>query len=51
MYIGKVVGNVVSTIKVSHLEGRTLLLVDGIRLNNSVFRDGPNQYLSTVDNL
>ena len=28
MYIGKVIGNVVSTIKVSHLEGRSLLLVD-----------------------
>ncbi len=28
---------------------RTLLLIDGIRLNNSVFRDGPNQYWSTVD--
>ena len=28
MQIGKVVGSVVSTIKVSHLEGRTLLLVD-----------------------
>lgn len=28
---------------------RTLLMVDGIRLNNSVFRDGPNQYLGTVD--
>ncbi len=30
---------------------RTLLLVDGVRLNNSVFRDGANQYWSTVDPL
>ncbi|MEK7483048.1 MAG: TonB-dependent receptor, partial [Planctomycetota bacterium] len=30
---------------------RTVLLIDGIRLNNSVFREGPNQYWSTVDPL
>jgi hemoglobin/transferrin/lactoferrin receptor protein len=30
---------------------RTLCMVDGIRLNNSVFRDGPNQYWNTVDPL
>lgn len=30
---------------------RTLCLIDGIRLNNSVFREGPNQYWNTVDPL
>ena len=30
---------------------RTVALVDGVRLNNSTFREGPNQYWSTVDAL
>jgi hemoglobin/transferrin/lactoferrin receptor protein len=28
-----------------------VLLIDGVRLNNSVFRSGPNQYWATVDPL
>jgi len=30
---------------------RNLFMIDGIRLNNSTFRDGPNQYWNTVDPL
>ncbi len=33
MYIGKVIGTVVSTIKIDHLQGRKLLLVDQLGLD------------------
>ncbi len=28
---------------------RNVYLIDGVRLNNSFFREGPNQYLNTID--
>lgn len=28
---------------------RTLALIDGVRYNNSVYRDGPNEYFSLID--
>ena len=30
---------------------RTLALIDGVRFNNSIFRDGPNEYWNTIDSL
>ncbi len=30
---------------------RTLALIDGVRFNNSLFRDGPNEYWNTIDGL
>lgn len=59
MYIGKVIGSVVSTIKISHLEGRKLLLVDQLDLRGKetgtydiavdVVQAGPGDTVLVID--
>jgi microcompartment protein CcmK/EutM len=39
MYIGRIVGSVVATVKISHLEGRRLLLVDQVDLEGHASGD------------
>jgi microcompartment protein CcmK/EutM len=45
MYIGKVIGTVVATIKISHLEGHKLLMVDQLDLEGK----GTGDYDIAVD--
>jgi microcompartment protein CcmK/EutM len=59
MYIGRVVGSVVSTVKISHLEGRRLLLVDHLDLEGrpdgdydiavDVVQAGPGDTVLVID--
>jgi ethanolamine utilization protein EutN len=59
MYIGKVIGTVVSTIKISHLEGRKLLLVNQLDLGGGetnaydiavdVVQAGPGDTVMVID--
>jgi ethanolamine utilization protein EutN len=59
MYIGKVIGTVVATIKISHLESRKLLLVDQLDLDGSetgyydiavdVVQAGPGDTVLVID--
>ncbi|HSB88691.1 MAG TPA: EutN/CcmL family microcompartment protein [Anaerolineales bacterium] len=59
MYIGKVIGTVVSTIKISHLEGRKLLLVNQLDLRGGetdeydiavdVVQAGPGDTVMVID--
>ena len=59
MYIGKVIGTVVSTIKISHLEGRKLLLVNQLDLRGGetddydiavdVVQAGPGDTVVVID--
>jgi len=59
MYIGKVIGTVVATIKISHLEGHKLLLVDQLNLQGQetgyydiavdVAQSGPGDTVLVID--
>ncbi len=59
MYIGKVVGTVVSTIKITHLDDRKLLLVDQLDLHGQetgeydiavdVVQAGPGDTVLVID--
>src|SRR3972149_5496169 len=59
MYIGKVIGTVVATIKIDHLEGRKLLLVDQLDLRGEetgsydiavdVVQAGPGDTVLVID--
>ena len=59
MYIGKVIGTVVSTIKISHLDGLKLLLVDQLDLRGKetgaydiavdVVQAGPGDTVMVID--
>jgi len=59
MYIGKVIGTVVSTIKISHLDGLKLLLVDQLDLRGDetgaydiavdVVQAGPGDTVLVID--
>ncbi|HLB63297.1 MAG TPA: EutN/CcmL family microcompartment protein [Anaerolineales bacterium] len=59
MYIGKVIGTVVSTIKIDHLDGRKLLLVDQLDLRGNetgsydiavdVVQAGPGDTVLVID--
>ena len=59
MYIGKVVGTVVATIKIPHLESRKLLLVDQLDLQGQetgyydiavdVVQSGPGDTVLVID--
>lgn len=59
MYIGKVIGTVVATIKIDHLDGRKLLLVDQLDLRGEetgsydiavdVVQAGPGDTVLVID--